>query len=268
MENLAPPVNRYLTGKLPSHSSSVKLAENYKNLDSNALKFILFKNGYMTEEGKPTKKAATDGLIDRCEKSILWNLEKVSEKLYEVNFAQERQYVNQELTKIESTDPVWVNLGTLGTYFNATANQIGKWLDQLELRDSTGMATKEALDFGLATEMEMNADSKGKKTRKINQWDLVLMQQRLVEAGHPLDFDYEATLKGKGRNSDVSVDSLDNRVKEFAKEFLKTFKNVETRHETPSIVKKQPKLIQKKAELLFNKPGFISEGIYLKHLKR
>jgi len=268
MENLAPPVNRYLTGKLPSHSSSTKLSENFKDLDSNALKFILFKGEYMTQEGKPTKKAANDGLIDRCEKSVLWNLEKVQEKLDELNFPVERQYVNQELTNINSADPVWVNLGTLGTYFNATANQIGKWLDELGLREANGMATKEALDFGLATEMEMNADSRGKKTRKINQWDLQLMQARLVEAGHPLDFDYEATLKGKGRNSDVSVDSLDSRARDFAKEFLKLFKDPETRGQTPALVKKQPKMILKKAEDLLKKPGFITDGIYLKHLKR
>lgn len=266
MQELTPPVNRHITGKLPTHSSSVKLASNFKDLDKNALLFILNKAGYMSVEGKPTKAAAEAGLIDRCEKSALWNLEKVSETLTALGQHTERAYVNQELPEYASMEPIWVNLGTLGTYFNATAKTVGKWLDDLGLKDDEGMASGEALDQGLASVMEMNAG--GKKTRSINHWNLRLMQEKLMAAGHPLDFDYEKNLKGTGRNSDVEVTSIDGRAREFAKEFLKLFKDPATRTQSIDLVRKNPTLIVKKAEVLMKRPGFISSGEYLKHMKR
>lgn len=267
MQELNPPVNRHITGKLPSHSSSVKLASNFKDLDKNALLFILNKAGYMSMEGKPTKAAAEAGLLDKCERSLLWNLEKVTEVLLSVGQAAERAYVNQELPASESAEPIWVNLGTLGTYFNATAKTVGKWLDQLGYKnEDDGMASAEALDLGLASVMEMNAG--GKKTRSINHWNLRPVQEKLMAAGHPLDFDYEKNLKGTGRNSDVEVTSIDGRAKEFAKEFLKLFKDPATRTQSIDLVRKNPTLIVKKAEVLMQKPGFISTGEYLKHMKR
>jgi hypothetical protein len=180
----------------------------------------------------------------------------------------ERQYVNQELPAFASMEPIWVNLGTLGTYFNATAKAVGKWLDEIGFKDDDGMASAEALDQGYATVMEMSAG--GKKTRKINQWNLRLTQERLMEAGHPLDFDYAKNLKGSGKNSDVTVSTsnVDDRAKEFAREFLKLFKNPETRNESAALVRKTPTLIQKKGETLMKRPGFISNGEYLKHMKR
>lgn len=266
MQDLIPPVNRYLTGKLPSHSSTAKLASNFKSLDSNALKFILLKSGYMSEEGKPTKSAADAGLIDKCERSALWNLDKVSEKLLELGQQTERAFVNQELSEMNTSEPVWVNLGTLGTYFNATAKTVGKWLDAIGFKDDDGMASPEALDNGYATVMEMSAG--GKKTRTINQWNLRLTQERLMKEGHALDFDYEKNLKGTGKNSDVQVLSIDGRAKEFAKEFLKLFKDPATRAQSHILVRKTPTLIVKKAEELIKRPGFITSGEYLKHMKR
>lgn len=266
MQDLQPPVNRHLTGKLPSHSSSVKLAKNYKNLDSTALVFILNKSGFMTEEGKPTRAAADAGLVDKCEKSILWNLTKVTEFLITQGIPTERQYVNQELAPMQTMEPVWVNLGTLGTYFNATAKTVGKWIEELGLKDDEGFASGEALERGLATVMEMSAG--GKKTRKINQWNLRLMQEILLEAGHPLDFDYEKNLKGTGKNSDVQVISMDDRARDFAKEFIKLFKDPQTRSQSQNLVRKTPTPIVKKGEILMKKPGFISSGEYLKHMKR
>lgn len=266
MQELQPPVNRHLTGKLPTHSSSVKLASNFKNLDPTALTFILNKSGYMTEEGKPTRAAADAGLLDKCERSLLWNLLNVTQLLLKQGIPVERQYVNQELAPLQTMEPIWVNLGTLGTYFNATAKTVGKWIEELGLKDDEGFASSEALDRGLATVMEMSAG--GKKTRKINQWNLRLMQELLLEAGHPLDFDYEKNLKGTGKNSDVQVVSMDDRAREFAKEFIKLFKDPATRSQTQALVRKTAKPIIKKAEILMKKPDFISSGEYMKHMKR
>jgi len=267
MEKLEPPIKKYLTGKRPSHSSTSNLFKNFKNLDSNALLFVFNKAGYLSEDYKPTKKAIEDGLIDSCERKALWKIDIVEQKLHESGMKVERQSVNQEIKDTTNGEPKFVGLGVIATYFNVSANQIGKWLDKLELRDEEKMGNQEAMDKGLSTIVEMNADSAGKKTRKIAMWDLYLTQKILVEAGYELDFDYEKTLKGKGKNSDVTVSSLDDRVKDFAKEFSLLFKNVDTRKELPALVKKQPKIVLQKAEELLKKPGFITDGIYLKYIR-
>lgn len=267
MERLEPPIKKYLTGKRPTHSATTDLSKNFKNLDPNALLFIFHKAGYLTEEYKPTKKAVEDGLIDTCEKKALWNLDNVEEKILESGMKVERQSVNQEIKDNTGGKPTFVGLGVIATYFNVTANTIGKWLDDLELRDDDKMGNQEAMDKGLATVVEMNADSAGKKTRKIAMWDLILTQEILLEAGHELDFDYAKTLKGKGKNSDVTVTTVDDRAREFAKEFSRLFKDTSLRKELPALVKKQPKIIIQKAEELLKKPGFISDGTYLKYIR-
>lgn len=267
MEKLEPPIKRYLTGRRPSHSSTADLSKNFKNLDSNALLFIFNKAGYLTEEYKPTKKAVEDGLIDSCEKKVLWKLEQVEEKIKESGMNVERQSVNQEIRANTNGEPKFVGLGVIATYFNVSATTIGKWLDELDLRDEEKMGNQEAMDKGLATIVEMNADTAGKKTRKIAMWDLVLTQEILLEAGHELDFDYEKSLKGKGKNSDVSVSTVDERAKDFAKEFTSLFKDPSTRKQCPHMVKKQPKLILKKAEELMKKPGFLTNDVYLKYCR-
>lgn len=253
-------------GAFPSHSLTSTLSENFQNLDKNALVWILNNAGYMTKEGKPTKKSATEGLVDSCESKALWNLELLNLKLTELGNSYERKAVNQNVSRNSSGEPQWVNLGTVGSYFSVSATAVGKWLDELDLRDDEGMANAESLDKGLANTVEMNAGKN--KTRKITQWNLELIQELLMEAGHYLDFDYEKSLKGSGRNSDVRVESVEDRVKEFAREFTKMFKDTSVRRNLPQLVRRTPKPIQKKAEELMKKPGFITEGKYLRYLDR
>lgn len=266
MEKLEPPVKRHLSGKRPTHSSTENLHSNFRALDKNALLFVFSKAEYLTMEFKPTKKAVTDGLIDSCEKKVLWNLNNVQQKLGELGMIVDRQSVNQDL-KDEDDDgePRWVNLGTIATYFNTTAKTLGKWLDELGYKDDDGMGSQLAMDRGLATVSEMNAG--GKKTRKITMWNLYPTQRVLLEAGHELDFDYGKSLKGTGKSSDVSVTTVDDRAKEFAKNFATMFKNKEQRKGCEKLVKGQPKIVIEKAEKLLNKPGFISSGKYLKYIK-
>lgn len=262
MKKLEPPVKRYLSGKLPSHSGTKNLSENFKNLHKDALQFILQKAEFLSAEGKPTKKAAEEGLVDVCERKALWNLENLSEFLKNEGNIVERKFVNQELPNL-GEEPAWGNLSTLGTYFSVSASQVGKWLDALGLRDENGMGNQLSVDSGLARVVEMNAG--GKKTRKIAQWNLQQALFRLTDAGHPLDFDYSETLKGKGRNSDVQVRNIDDVAKEFAREFVKLYKNRDTRPQTRELVRKTSKTIQKRAEELLKKPGFITNEEYLKN---
>lgn len=262
---LDPPLRKYLSGKLPTHSSTQKLSDNFDLIHPNAILHFFLKAGYMNENNKPTKKALSEGLIESCERKALWNLDKVSEKLSELGLNVERKYVNQEIAGLDSMEPKWVNLGTIGTYFNTTANTIGKWLDELELRDNKGMGNATAVDMGLTMITEMSLG--GKKTRKISLWNLVETQKILLEAGHPLDFDYEKSLKGNGKNSDVTVTTLDDRAQEFAKEFVTAFKNKEDRRACYGLVKKQSPIVLEKAENILKRPGFFTQNKYQKYIK-
>lgn len=267
METLAPPLKRHTSGAYPTYSLTSTLHSNFRGLQPEALRFMLQSSGHMSAEGRPTKKAASDGLVDACENKALWNLDKLHKLLAEAGNRLERAPVNQVFKGSGSFEPQWVNLGTLGTYFSVSSTILGRWLDELGLREDDGMATKDSLDRGLATVVEMSAGGKN-KTRKITQWNLEPTIEILMEAGKLLDFNYEASLKGKGRNSDVQVETVESRAREFAKTFSTLFRHPTERRSLPELVKKVPKPIQKKAEELLKRPGFITENQYLKFLDR
>ncbi len=268
MKHLAGPKQKYTLGAFPSHSSLESVHMNFKAMDELALRFIMQKQGWLNESGKPTKKAANDELIDVIEKKYYWNLTKLQQALEANGDNVERAAVNQEIKTPSTGEPRWVNLGTLGTYFSVSANTVGKWLDVLGLRDDDKMASQEAMELGLATTFEMSTGEGKNKTRKINHWNLYLTQEKLIEAGHYLDFDYEASLKGKGKNSDVTVLTVDDRAKDFAQKFVKMYRNPLEHARIPSLVKNQPKIVLEKAETILKRPGFITEGKYLKNIKR
>lgn len=268
METLNGPVKRYISGAFPSHSALTTLAQNFRELNDTALEFILRKEGFIGESGKPTRRAAERGLIDRCDNQTLWNLTKLEKELANLGNRFERQAVNQQLAEPEGNEPSWANLGTIGTYFSVSATVVGKWLDELELREEDGMANEQALERGLATTFEMSTGQGKNKTRKITHWNLHLVQRLLMANGHPLDFDYEKSLKGSGRNSDVQVETVEHRAKTFANTFVRIFKDKEQRRQLPALVSKTPKPIQKKAEELIGKPGFITKELYKQYLDR
>lgn len=266
MEKLPPPVKRYLTGKNPSHSSTSKLHENFVNIHENALRFVLHKNGLVDDNYKPTKQAVQEGYIDVCDRKALWKIDNVLIFLQGSGMKTKRQIVNQEIEMPLSGEPQWVNLGTIGTYFNVSANEIGKWLDKLDLRGDDKLGSNEAVDKGLVSVKEMSAGP-GKKTRKIAMWNLHLVVDILKENGYELDFDYEKTLQGTGKNSNVEVSSLDTKIKEFTKEFVQLYKKPDTRSKAIILAKKQPKPFLVKSENLLKKPGFFTEGKYLRTRK-
>lgn len=264
MKKLEPPAQRYTTGKHPTHSSTLKLASNFQGLPHAALVTIMSTKGLMSPDGKPTKEALSSGLMDQCERAALWNLSKVKDYLHSVGVPAKRQYANQELPDPPANgSPSWVNLSTIATYFNVTAGTIGKWLDKEGLREPDGLPNKDSLDRGIGNISEMRAGPK--KTRKIPQWNLHSVLSILKGAGHPLDFDYDATLKGKGKNSDVKVSTIEDRAKDFTKSFIKKFN---ARDQTLiSDVNKAPKALQVRAEELMKKPGLITSGNYKKRLR-
>lgn len=266
MEKLEPPVKRYLAGRRPTHSSTQKLHENYVGLDHQTISFILSKYGCMTSEGKPTKKALESGLIEVCEKSLIWNLDAVTSLLQNSGLKPERRSVNQEKPEKKFDEPELVNLGTIGMYFSKSNVQIGKWLDELGLRDEkTKLGTDSAQKMGLCQISEM-ATGQGKKTRKITVWDLHLVIDLLMENGYELDYSYEQNMKGKGKNSDVSVVTMESRTQDFLKEFSRRFKsdNFDVKKSAVKFVLATPKPILKKAEEMLNKPGFFINNEYQK----
>lgn len=222
----------------------------------------------MTDKGSPTKKSASDGLVDALDGKALWNLAELSARLTSLGNSFERKAVNQELKLDASNEPKWVNLGTIASYFSVSANEIGKWLDKLQLRGDDKMATNEAMERGLASIVEMSTGQGKNQTRKINHWNLQAVQQLLLEAGHYLNFDYEASLKGRGRNSDVKVATVEERAREFAKEFATIFKDKSRRRELPTLISKTPRPVLLRADELIGRPGFTAQGLYAKHLDR
>lgn len=265
MTKLESPVRRYTTGKLPTHSSTASLHTHFKQMPKEALTTALQANGYLSDSGKPTKKALTDDLLDVCDKAVIWRLSQVGKLLESAGMNVKRQYGNQSIDPPTSSDPTWVNLTTISTFFNVTPGTIGKWLDALELREDDGLPTKDAQDRGLGTVSEMSAGKK--KTRKIAMWESYLVRVMLRDNGHPLDFDYAKSLEAKGKNSAVKVETMDSRALEFAKEFAALYKT-RSRSSCSSLVKKTPKPILKRAEVLLKKPsGWLENGAYLERLR-
>lgn len=265
MAKLETPVRRYTTGKLPTHSSTATLHTHFKQLPKDVLKTALQAKGYLNESGKPTKKAITDELLDVCDKSVVWRLSRVGKLLEAAGMKVTRQYGNQEIEPPTSSEPVWVNLTTISTFFNATPGTVGKWLDALGLREDDGLPTKDAQDRGLGTVSEMSAGKK--KTRQIAMWESYLVRVMLRDNGHPLDFDYAKSLEAKGKNSAVKVETMDSRALDFAKEFAALYKT-RSKSSCSILVKKTPKPILKRAEVILKKPsGWLENGSYLEKLR-
>lgn len=264
IEQLPPPLKRYLLGAYPSHSSRKGLSESFEGLSVALLAELMQVGGFVTEAGKASQKAAEAGLLASCEGKLLWNVEAVQNVLAEQGMKLNRKPQNQQLDEPDSIEPVWVNLGTLATYFSVTANQVGKWLDELGHRED-GEPTEEAIKGGLATFVEMNAG--GKKTRKVTHWNLHPVKTLLVDNGHVLNFDYEGSMRGKGRNKDVEVvGTMDERAREFATEFARMFKDGKTRKNCLALVQRTPKAILVRAEGLLKKPGFLTTGKFKEYI--
>lgn len=262
---LEPPIKKHLLGKLPTHSSTKNLASNFKGYSDEFMVKVLESGGYL-EKGRFTMKARNSGLVDSCESKALWNLSLLQELLRSEGLKADRAYVNQELPVNPSVDPVYTGLAQIGVHFEVSGPTVGKWMDKLGLREENSLPKEKYVKDGLAVIAEMTMPGKKKQTKKFAKWDLYRVVPMLVEAGHPLDFNYEKSLKGKGKNSDVKVTGIDLRVKEFCKEFVSLY-NAKDR-QALKLVDKTPKLILNRAEDKLKKPGFFSEDRYKRRFEK
>ena len=267
MAVLPPPTKRYLLGRRPTHSTTKVLTSNYSQPEAGRVTAVLQKGGYLTGEGKPTRRALDSGLVDQCGRHLIWNLDRVSQCLAAQGCEVVRRSVNQEIATPRGGGPSWVNLATIGTYFSVSARQVGSWLSEVGLRDAQGGPTREAVDRGVATIVQMSAG--GDRTRPVTLWDLYLTQRVLLEGGHELDFDYESTLRGTGRNSNVTVtEGMDGRVREVAGRFLALFRDPGTRYQCVSLVNTTPRPVLREVECLLGRdPGWLTEGRYKEHIR-
>lgn len=279
---LEPPLNQYLTGSNPSHSSLNDLSKHVKAWSQDEIIELLTSAGCINE-GKPTRDAATRGIIDLCERKVLWNLLETKKALIAQDRVETLKKANLEAARKRdnSGEPRFVDLGTIGTYFGVSNIVIGKWLDELGLRgkpqmklnssgavDMLDMAnqakqkqangfigkepTEKALNAGIARKLTVTNSKK--KEIEITQWNLDLCKAVFLKAGHKEN--HEARLKGTGKNSDVKVITADDRARELYLKW-KGFMNKGDKVNADKVFDKQPKVILLKVEGLMNKPGFL-----------
>lgn len=82
---------------------------------------MLQQGGYLSGEGKPTRRALDSGLVGQCGRHLIWNLDRVSQCLAAQGCEVVRRSVNQEIAASRGGGPSWVNLATIGTYFSVSA---------------------------------------------------------------------------------------------------------------------------------------------------
>lgn len=259
MKKLSPPYRKYILGARPTHAVTDNIHEAFEGITLELMHSLLKSKGYLSENKKPTKKAVNDGLIDACEGKALWNLEAVSLFLKSGGMNPKRANSNQSF-EISYEGDKFVTLTVLSSYFNNTPAEVGRWLTKLGYRGKDGLPSKEWVKKGLAQIGETKI--MGKQTKKVSLWELKQTMDILISNGYILDFDYEKSLKGRGRNSDVKVDSIDSRVDQFLREFVPLYNGKDSLG-TRRLVSKTPKAILLRAEKkLSQKEGFLTMGLY------
>lgn len=291
---LEAPIEQYLTGEKPSHTSRAKLAQHITFWPQDEVERVLTKGGYLSAEGKITAKAQSEGLVDTCEGKPLWNLKKTKRVLLELTRKPTKSPAKPPTPvapqRPQRTGPVWTDLENIGTYFGVGKNKIGKWLDELGLRDykpvqinesgdvdmldianqskekfRTKIPTEKALQLGYAQVETIEYTKKG-ETRAFDKyaWNLEKVKAVLVKAGHELDTERKLLHKGKGKNSDISVESLDDRAKKLYDEWKKLHSNPSTRKESWKVFEKKPTPILMRVEQLMGRPRYLRDKLYLK----
>lgn len=288
------PIEQYLEGKNPTHCSFEKIPKHVKAWDEDDVTRMLTNAGFLNENGKPTKEAAQKGVVDLCGRKVIWNLLEVKKVLLSQEQIEYGQRAARNAMKAKSVDsgPKWVDLTTVGTFFGVGAVKIGKWLDEIGMRtkpaikkNSSGavdmldvarekqaeqakgfsggkVPSAKAIDNGVAR-VKTVVNSK-KKEIEITEWNLDLCKTLLVRAGHPLDTERKLLLKGKGKNSDVKVKTIDDRAKELYFEWLKKSKDPVWKNNAYQVFDGQPKAVLVRVEALMNRPGYLVNREYLK----
>lgn len=280
--------SQYLKGKTPSHSTLSDLEKHVKAWDQEEIVKLLTRVGHLSD-GKMTKQAIKTGVVDVCAGKGLWNILEVKKALISANQIVTQERASAEARKAQSSEPAWVDLGTIGTYFGASNVTVGKWLDRLGLREQPKLSvnesgshdlldvarqaqekqasgfigkqpTEKALQMGVARKITVT--NRKKKEIEITQWNLDLCKTVLVRAGHALDTERKYMLKGKGKNSDVKVLTADDRARELFNKWKSLHSNPSTREKSWEVFAKQPNVILTRVEALMNKPGYLTEKRY------
>lgn len=293
---LPPPLDAHLRGTPPTHGSLASLGRHLARPQEEVTAFLR-QEEYLTTEGKITRRALVDGLVDTCEGKPLWRVARVRSFLEahkpseggKTSVRPSATAAKRGTTPPVRTEPAWVDLDTVGTYFAVGKVQVGRWLDQLGMRaapevernergevDMLAMAnqakekqakgflskepTERALQAGVARKLPLVG--KGGKEFEVTQWNLDLTKALLVRAGHELDTEHTWALKGKGRNSNVKVGGVEARARELYSQWAKLYKDPRERWRIPSLFRGQPTALLELVEAEMKMPGYLTSGRY------
>ena len=290
---LSPPASQYTEGAAPSHSSWKTLPGYLKLWSAEEVVSLLKQGQYVTAEGKIAKKAMEEGLVDTCEGKGLWHVKKTTKALLALTRKPSKPKPAAKPASPPPAQrpagPVWTDLENIGTYFGVGKNKVGTWLDQLGLRgykprqvnesgdlDMLDIAneskekfrakvpTELALERGFAQVETIDYKGKGGKDKSFEKysWNLEMVKAVLVKNGHELDTERKLLLKGKGRNSDVKVESLDDRAKVLYGEWKKLHSNPKTRASSWDVFKKKPRPLLIRVEMLMGRPRYLQDEVY------
>lgn len=255
MAVLQPPFKQYLLGKSPSHSTTLFLHDNFVGMTQENISSILSSFGYI-KNNKPTQKALDDELVDICERKVLWNIHKCMNFFIKIGLNVKRKYANQTIPDIDPS--TFVTLSVVATHFNVSAATIGKWIDSLHLREN-GVPRKDLIKQGIVVESSFK-DATTRKTRTFFKWNCLWLVEKLVQEGHPLDFDYMKSLEGRGKNSDVHISHMSDRIIEITEHFIHLY-NSGNHKEARRFVQQQPSSVIRQVEDKLHKHhGWISSG--------
>lgn len=259
MAKLKPPVSRYISGKSPTHSSTLKLGTHFKGLSNENLYAILTAYGLMSEEGRPRAKAVKLGYMDQCGSNLIWNLKSVEKLLRKSGLSPERIPANQELPDV--ADDYMASLTDIGRYFDVSGAVVGRWLTKLGYRTPEGAPYTAVLRKKHAERIKIAA---GRSTKNFYKWNLLWTLKTLQGAGHLFDFDVEKSLAATRTDGGVEVVTREERARGFAKEFLKVYNDPKTRYRAERVVEGiPPRSIPLVERMVGKHKGWISSGEYM-----
>lgn len=262
------PIQQYTLGKSPTYAEIKNLHESYDGFSRGTMLSLLVSLGLITDKPyKPTAKALDERYLVGCQRKLLWDINKLMSLLQANGIKVKRRYANQKI-KANYVGEQFSKLEEIAPAFNVSAKKVGEWLSQIGVRDSKGLPTKKAQSVGLGIVNDVIINKKTKKTVKSAAWEYKKTVRLLMRHGHPLDFDCQASLKGKGKNSDVQVagaDMMEKRAHDFLKEFVPRYKAHDIT--LKKLVWETPTPILVRAERILGKEeGFFKKGVYEKNL--
>lgn len=295
MTTLPPPIEQYINGKNPTHTSQRRLGQHITFATPEVINGALTSNGLLSADGKITKQALEENIVDVCDKRALWNIREVKKIVLhatrkESDPDRKAGVVQPRSAQKAATGPVFTDLENIGTYFGVGKNTVGKWLEELGLRGYKIRQVNESGDFDM---LDIAAESKEKFRMKVPteaafergyaqvdvieytqkgskksfekySWNLEKVKNLLVKNGHELDTERKLLLKGKGKNSDVKVESLDSRAEALYREWKKLYKNPSTKKSSWKVFHKQPKPLLQRVEVLMGRPRYLQDKLYEK----